>query len=229
MRESEASSTGTTSRRPCCRADPNKPAPSAGSRHTRSRPSSSKPFEITSMNPTEIADALLIQNHVARVEVQSDQLVIELTDAIGVGSKRKRKSRNVIEVPWRKTPSTRRREILVPESEAPQNVRPIRSENRALLVASIARGRRWLDELIDRPDCEYRKHRRARGMQRAEGQHDDLARLPRARPRQGSHRWAASARNGSCPAERYAGRMVSSAPDAWLQHVIAAHSNRVSA
>jgi hypothetical protein len=57
----------------------------------------------------------------------------------------------VIEVPWRKTPSTRRREILVPESEAPQNIRPIRSENRALLVASIARGRRWLDEVITDP------------------------------------------------------------------------------
>jgi hypothetical protein len=100
---------------------------------------------------TEIADTLLIQNHVTRVEVQSDQLVLELTDAIGAGSKRKRKSRNVIEVPWRKTPPTRRREILVPESESPQNIRPIRSENRALLVASIARGRRWLDELITDP------------------------------------------------------------------------------
>jgi site-specific DNA recombinase len=41
-------------------------------------------------------------------------------------------------------------------------IRPIRSENRALLVASIARGRRWLDELITDPtaktesitDCE---------------------------------------------------------------------------
>jgi site-specific DNA recombinase len=36
----------------------------------------------------------------------------------------------------------------VPESEAPQNIPPIRSENRALLVASIARGRRWLNELV---------------------------------------------------------------------------------
>jgi hypothetical protein len=88
---------------------------------------------------TEIADTLLIQTRVTRIEVQSDQLVIELTDAIG-GSRRKRKSRDVIEVPWRKTPSTRRREILVSESEGPQNIRPIRSENRALLVASIARG-----------------------------------------------------------------------------------------
>ena len=39
----------------------------------------------------------------------------------------------------------------MPESEANQNIRPIRSENRALLVASIARGRRWLDELITDP------------------------------------------------------------------------------
>ena len=41
--------------------------------------------------------------------------------------------------------------ILVPESAQPENARPIRSENRALLVASIARGRRWLDELIADP------------------------------------------------------------------------------
>jgi site-specific DNA recombinase len=101
--------------------------------------------------PAEISDALLIQNHVARVEVQSDQLVIELTDAIGVASKRKRKSRTALVVPWRKTPSNRRREILVPEFPASQNIRPIRSENRALLVASIARGRRWLNELMTDP------------------------------------------------------------------------------
>jgi site-specific DNA recombinase len=34
-----------------------------------------------------------------------------------------------------------------PEGIQPQHARPIRSENRATLVASIARGRRWLDEL----------------------------------------------------------------------------------
>lgn len=95
-------------------------------------------------------DRALIHNHVARVEVQSDQLVIELTHAKGLGPKGKR-SRNVIGVPWRKTLSTRRREILVPESGPAQDARPIRSENRALLVASIARGRRWLNELMTDP------------------------------------------------------------------------------
>ena len=77
-------------------------------------------------------------------------------------------SRDVIEVPWHKTPSTGRRELLLPDSASPQEARPIRSENRALLVASIARGRRWLDELMTDPtantesiakreDCTVRK------------------------------------------------------------------------
>ena len=78
--------------------------------------------------------------------------MIELTDAKDVGAKRHQPNEQ-IEIPWHKTPSTRRREILVPESAAAHQVRPIRSENRALLVASIARGRRWLDELTAVPDA----------------------------------------------------------------------------
>jgi hypothetical protein len=40
----------------------------------------------------------------------------------------------------------RGRDILLPAS-AQHDIRPIRSETRATLVAAIARGRRWLDEL----------------------------------------------------------------------------------
>src|SRR5215475_13991202 len=98
----------------------------------------------------EIEDAVLITTHVAMIEVQSDQLVIELTNAKGIGSKRSR-SRNTLKVPWHKTPLKRRREILVPASVPPQDARAIRSENRALLISSIARGRRWLNELIAEP------------------------------------------------------------------------------
>jgi site-specific DNA recombinase len=98
----------------------------------------------------EIEDAVLINTHVARIEVQSQQLVIELANANGTTPKRPRRC-NVLKVPWHKTPSRRRREILVPASVPPQDARPIRSENRALLIASIARGRRWLNELIADP------------------------------------------------------------------------------
>jgi hypothetical protein len=42
----------------------------------------------------------------------------------------------------------RRRDIMVPISLAPHDHRPIRAETRATLVAAIARGRRWLDEIV---------------------------------------------------------------------------------
>ncbi len=98
----------------------------------------------------EIEDSVLINSHVARIEVQAKQLVVELINAKGIGSKRSR-SRNMLKVSWHKTPLRRRREILVPASVLPQHARAIRSETRALLIASIARGRRWLNELIADP------------------------------------------------------------------------------
>jgi site-specific DNA recombinase len=100
--------------------------------------------------PADAEDKTLIDSHVVRVEVQPEQLVIELAKAPGNGRKRRRRS-NMLEVPWRKTPSTRRREILRSESTPPHDGRPIRSENRATLVASIARGRRWLHHLTTDP------------------------------------------------------------------------------
>jgi site-specific DNA recombinase len=94
--------------------------------------------------PTD--DRNIVSANVARVEIQPEQLVIQL--AQGQRAKRKEaKADNILLVPWHKTPSKRRREILLPASIQPQHARPIRSETRATLVASIARARRWLNEL----------------------------------------------------------------------------------
>ena len=94
-----------------------------------------------------INDRSLIDTHVARVEVQPEQLVIHLARA-KAPDRQRADGDNILNVRWRKRPSTRRREILLPAGLSPQHARPIRSETRALLVASIARGRRWLDELL---------------------------------------------------------------------------------
>jgi site-specific DNA recombinase len=99
----------------------------------------------------EIADAVLIKTHVARVEIQSDRLIVQFAGDQAANSKRKKKDRTVTEVLWQKTLSRRRREILAPASAPAQDIRPIRSESRALLVTSIARGRRWLNEIMTRP------------------------------------------------------------------------------
>jgi hypothetical protein len=82
---------------------------------------------------------------VARIDIQRDNLVITLTKTNGLASPRRR---NVLKTPWQKTPSRRRREILLPASVSAQAARPIRSETSSTLIASIARGRLWLQELI---------------------------------------------------------------------------------
>jgi site-specific DNA recombinase len=102
------------------------------------------------------------------VEVQPKQLVIRLTEEPKATNRKKTRANGALHVPWQRIQSTRRREILLPEGMPPQHARPIRSETRATLVAAIARGRRWLDELITEPivttesiakraDCSIRK------------------------------------------------------------------------
>jgi hypothetical protein len=97
-----------------------------------------------------IGDRCLIDTRVVRVEVQAKQLVIQLASE-QKPDRRRAGNKRTLHIPWQKIPATRRREILLPASVPPQHARPIRSETRATLVASIARGRRWLDELIADP------------------------------------------------------------------------------
>ncbi len=96
--------------------------------------------------PTD--DRSLVDAHVARVEVQPDRLVIRLAKGRKAKANGKRATANrILQVPWQKKSATRRSEILLPDGVSAQQVRPIRAETRTILVASIARGRRWLDEL----------------------------------------------------------------------------------
>ncbi len=96
-----------------------------------------------------IDDRSLVNDFVARVEIQQQRLVIQLAEASGKESREG--TGNILHVPWQKANSTRRREVLLPEGAELRKLRPIRSETRATLIASIARGLRWLDELIGDP------------------------------------------------------------------------------
>jgi hypothetical protein len=89
----------------------------------------------------------LINAHVARVDVRANHLVVELKRASELEASEDDSKPTVIHVPWQKPPSKKRREIIVPQSAVPNDDRPIRADARARLVAAIARGRRWLDEL----------------------------------------------------------------------------------
>jgi DNA invertase Pin-like site-specific DNA recombinase len=106
-------------------------------------------------------DKELISGYVARVDVKTDHLAIQLSAKSGQDGERQdrrhsaeqdqpvHRDSNVLVVPWQKTPSKRPREIILPASTSPHpDSRPIRAETRAKLVSAIAKGRHWLEELI---------------------------------------------------------------------------------
>src|SRR2546430_9242448 len=77
-------------------------------------------------NRTESDDRGLIRNHVVRIELQADQLAIELKAEKAPSDPRNAvdNDRLVLRIPWKKTPTKRRREIIVPVSVSPHDVRP---------------------------------------------------------------------------------------------------------
>jgi hypothetical protein len=98
----------------------------------------------------------VIAELIARIEVHKDRLTvrprtrenperIKPTDDIEVTDER------TLSIPWQKPPSKRFRQILLPHGVSRNEVRPERSERRLRLVNAIAKGRRWLDEIIPAP------------------------------------------------------------------------------
>jgi hypothetical protein len=79
---------------------------------------------------------------VSRIEVQRTQLIMSLkpTDRSIEGA--------TLSIPWQKPPSKRFRKILVPNGALREHIRPDRAERRLRLISAIARGRRWLDEIV---------------------------------------------------------------------------------
>ena len=72
-----------------------------------------------------IDDRVLVETHVDRVEVHADHLIIRLADK--GESDDVARPESTLSITWRKTASTRKREILLPEGTPPQQpVRPIR-------------------------------------------------------------------------------------------------------
>jgi site-specific DNA recombinase len=54
-----------------------------------------------------------------------------------------------LSIPWQKPPSNRFRRILLPHGILRENTRPERAERRIRLINAIARGRHWLDEIVN--------------------------------------------------------------------------------
>ena len=103
----------------------------------REKPSSSAP---------QIGDRKVMHDSVARIDVHEDHLAIRLKSADA--EEPDSADGPTLSVAWQKPPSRRFRQILFPQGIPKNEVRPTRIERRARLVSAIARGRRWLDEIV---------------------------------------------------------------------------------
>ena len=91
---------------------------------------------------SEDVPSACIERMLARVSVHSDRLTLELTEP-GEAAARSR----TIDIAWAQAPHSPRRRIVVPAASSAESVRPIRAENRALLLEAIVRARLGLDRL----------------------------------------------------------------------------------
>jgi len=90
----------------------------------------------------------LLNDYVSRVEVYPSKLIIEMKVLRDSDVLDRKFNRRFLQIPWKKPPSKCRREIIPPAASNGKDFRPIRIETRATLIAAIAQGRTWLNELV---------------------------------------------------------------------------------
>jgi site-specific DNA recombinase len=105
------------------------------------------------MQDSAITGHSAIAEMIDRIDVHKDRLAVRLRSRESPGTIKlpdaiEPTDDRLLSIPWQKPPSKRFRQILLPHGSPRNEVRPERPERRLRLVSAIARGRRWLDEMI---------------------------------------------------------------------------------
>src|SRR6202161_4549077 len=96
---------------------------------------------------THVRDGKAALEQVVRIDVHEDRLAFRLKSADDEETSDAADD-YLLSIPWQKPPSRKSRQILIPHGVPKNEIRPTRIERRARLVSAIARGRRWLDEIV---------------------------------------------------------------------------------
>jgi site-specific DNA recombinase len=103
--------------------------------------------EKPSSSSTPVGNREVLQDSITRIDVHENHLAIRLKPADHEGTPDSTDD-HLLSIPWQKPPSKKARQILFPYGVPRNEVRPTRIERRARLVNAIARGRRWLEEVV---------------------------------------------------------------------------------
>ena len=94
-----------------------------------------------------LGDRDILTQMVADIVVHRDRLIIRLKSGPADEASDFPDDRSLT-IPWEKPPTKRPRRILLPHNASRSDVRPEQFERRVRLVRAIARGRRWLDDVV---------------------------------------------------------------------------------
>jgi site-specific DNA recombinase len=95
----------------------------------------------------QLRDRTALTQLIACIVVHTDKLVVRFR-ADETDEAPDRADGPLLTIPWQKPPSKRARRILLPHGKTRNDARPEQFERRARLVNAIAKGRRWLDDVI---------------------------------------------------------------------------------
>jgi site-specific DNA recombinase len=92
-------------------------------------------------------DRAALAQLIAGIVVYKDRLIVRLKSENADEASDCPDDRS-LSIPWQKPPSKKSRQILLPHNASRNDVRPEQFERRARLVSAIARGHRWLDDVV---------------------------------------------------------------------------------
>jgi len=187
------------------------------------------------MPASAITGRSAIAEVIDRIDVYEDRLAIRLRSRESPGTTKhtddieEPTDGRLLSIPWQKPPSKRFRQILLPHGSSRKEVRPERPERRLRLVSAIARGRRWLDEVISSSVTGTEQIALRERCSVRHGQHDHLARLScsQARPRCGRGSFASGHQHRA--AARCSGGMEWAVRSAWAKSATIARAPKTPA
>ncbi len=101
--------------------------------------------DITERQLDPARDRERVERFVERIMIRSQSVEISLAEGADLAAQS-----NLITIPWSRATFRRKRDVIQPTDGSSAAARPIRTEARTKLLAAIARGRSWLDEIVSR-------------------------------------------------------------------------------
>jgi DNA invertase Pin-like site-specific DNA recombinase len=104
--------------------------------------------DCSASSAVQLRDREALAQLITGIVVHRDKLVVRLKSDHTDEEPDRTDDESSLTIAWRKPPSKRARQILLPHNASRSAIQPEQFERRARLVNAVAKGRRWLDDVV---------------------------------------------------------------------------------